>query len=182
MAQAKLCQGIIVMRQNENALQVIERVKAKMRQIEPGLPVGIRSVPIYDRSQLIYASIDTLKTTLIEVIFTIAIVIFVFLRHFPSAVIPIVTIPITILIAAVPFHALGMTTNIMSLGGVIIAIGTLVDAAIIVVEQTHKRLEQWEESGSLGNGRDVILQAVKEVGGPSFFTLLVIAVSFLPVS
>ncbi len=136
--------GIIVMRQNENALQVIERVKAKIHDIEPGLPSGVQLVPVYDRSNLIYASIATLKSTIIEVILTVAVVIFIFLRHFPSAIIPILTIPIAILISFIPFRASGITANIMSLGGIAIAIGALVDAAIVVVEQT-------KETGAVGS-------------------------------
>ena len=173
--------GIIVMRQGENALEVIDRVKAKLKQIEPGLPSGVKVVPIYDRSDLIRRSIDNLKWTLIEVIVTVAIVILVFLWHFPSAAIPIITIPIAVLISFIPFRMLGITSNIMSLGGIAIAIGALVDAAIVVVEQTHKKLEEWGRSDRKRDYRDVVIEAVKEVGGPSFFALLVIAVSFLPI-
>ena len=116
-----------------------------------------------------------------EVILTVSIVILVFLRHPPSAFIPIITIPVAVLLAFIPFRMLGLTANIMSLGGIAIAIGALVDAAIVVVEQTHKRLEQWEREGRPGEERDVIVGAVKQVAGPSFFALLVIAVAFLPV-
>jgi copper/silver efflux system protein len=173
--------GIVVMRHGENALEVIDRVKARIKQIEPGLPKGMRIVPIYDRSDLIHRSIDNLKFTLIEVIITVAIVILIFLWHVPSASIPIITIPITVLISFIPFRMLGLTANIMSLGGIAIAIGAMVDAAIVVVEQTHKKLEQWEQQGRPGSFRDVVIAAVKEVGGPSFYALLVIAVSFLPI-
>jgi copper/silver efflux system protein len=173
--------GIVIMRQGGNALDVIERVQAKIRQIEPGLPDGVRLVPVYDRSQLIKESISNLKSTIAEEILTVAFVIFLFLRHIPSAAIPMVTIPIAILLSFVPFRALGMTANIMSLGGMAIAIGALVDAAIVVVEQTHNKLEQWEREGRQGNERDVIIEAIKEVAGPCFFAVLVIAVSFLPV-
>jgi Cu(I)/Ag(I) efflux system membrane protein CusA/SilA len=151
--------GIVIMRQGENALDVIDRVKARLKQIEPGLPEGVRVVPVYDRSDLIRRAIGNLRTTLIEVVITVALVILLFL----------------------PFRALGITANIMSLGGIAIAIGALVDAAIVVVEQTHKKLEEWQKGGGQGEYRDVIVAAVKEVGGPSFFALLVIAVSFLPV-
>jgi Cu(I)/Ag(I) efflux system membrane protein CusA/SilA len=173
--------GIVVMRQGENALDVIERVKAKIRQIEPGLPGGVKVVPVYDRSQLINNSIDTLKFTVIEVIATVSLIVLLFLWHIPSAIIPMITIPVAVLIAFIPFRAMGITANIMSLGGIAIAIGAMVDAAIVVVEQAHKKLEAWEASGRPGDYREVVIQAVKEVGGPSFFALLVIAVSFLPV-
>ena len=173
--------GIVIMRQGENALDVIERVKAKIREIEPGLPAGMKVVPIYDRSELIQRSIDNLKSTLIEIMITVAFVILLFLWHIPSAMIPVITIPIAVLISFIPFRMLGVTANIMSLGGIAIAVGALVDAAIVVVEQTHKKLEIWQRSDRREDYRGVIIGAVKEVGGPSFFALLVIAVSFLPV-
>ena len=173
--------GIVVMRQGENALQVIERVNAKLKEIEPGLPSGVKVVPIYDRSELIRRSIDNLTSTLIEVLCTVAVVILLFLWHVPSAAIPLITIPIAVLLSFIPFRMMGITANIMSLGGIAIAIGALVDAAIVVVEQTHKKLEEWERSDRTQDYRDVVLGAVKQVGGPSFFALLVIAVSFLPV-
>ena len=173
--------GIIVMRQGENALEVIDRVKAKIREVEPGLPEGVRIVPIYDRSELIRHSIDTLKTTVIEVIVTVSLIVLLFLWHIPSALIPMITIPVAVLVAFIPFRALGVTANIMSLGGIAIAIGAMVDAAIVVVEQAHKKLEVWEAEGRRGDYREVVIDAVKEVGGPSFFALLVIAVSFIPV-
>lgn len=173
--------GIIVMRQGENALDVIGRVKEKIRQIEPGLPEGVKMVPVYDRSQLIHHSIGTLKTTVIEVILTVCVVVLLFLWHVPSAIIPMMTIPIAVLIAFIPFRNMGITANIMSLGGIAIAIGTMVDAAIVVVEQAHKKLEDWEAGGRRGDYREIIVEAVKQVAGPSFFALLVIAVSFIPV-
>ena len=173
--------GIVVMRQGENALAVIERVKAKLREIQPGLPKGVKIVTAYDRSDLIERSIDTLKRTLTEELIVVSLVILVFLWHIPSAVIPIVTIPIAILISFLPMYGMGITSNIMSLGGIAIAIGAMVDAAIVVVEQTHKKLEEWERDGRRADYKDVVISAVKEVGGPSFFALLVIAVSFLPV-
>src|SRR5215469_1864863 len=180
-AAGEAVSGIIVMRHGENALEVINRVKAKMRQLEPGLPEGVRIVPIYDRSDLIRRSIANLRSTLVQVIVIVVLVIFLFLWHVPSALIPVITIPLTVLISFLPFRALGVTANIMSLGGIAIAIGALVDAAIVVVEQTHKRLEEWQRNRSLEDCRTVVLEAVKEVAGPSFFALLVIAVSFLPV-
>jgi Cu(I)/Ag(I) efflux system membrane protein CusA/SilA len=179
--RGEVVSGIVVMRQQQNALDVIDRVKAKLREIEPGLPEGVRIVTAYDRSDLIRRAIDTLSWTIVEVILTISIVILLFLWHIPSAIIPIVTIPLAVLISFVPFGAMGLTANIMSLGGIAIAIGALDDAAIVVVEQTHKKLERWERSGRVGDYRAVVQQAITEVAGPSFFSLLVIGVSFLPV-
>jgi Cu(I)/Ag(I) efflux system membrane protein CusA/SilA len=173
--------GIVIMRHGQNALDVIERVKAKIKEIEPGLPSGVKIVPIYDRSDLILRSIDNLKSTVTEVLITVALVVFLFLWHIPSALIPVITLPIVILLSFIPFRMLGVTANIMSLGGIAIAIGAMVDAAIVVVEQTHKGLEQWDESGRREDYRSVVIRAVKQVAGPSFFALLVIAVSFLPV-
>jgi Cu(I)/Ag(I) efflux system membrane protein CusA/SilA len=173
--------GIVIMRHGQNALDVIERVKGKIREIEPGLPSGVKIVPIYDRSDLILRSIDNLKSTVTEVLITVAFVVFLFLWHIPSALIPVITLPIVILLSFIPFRMLGVTANIMSLGGIAIAIGAMVDAAIVVVEQTHKGLEQWDQSGRQEDYRSVVLRAVKQVAGPSFFALLVIAVAFLPV-
>ena len=173
--------GIVVMRQGQNALDVIERVKAKLSQIEPGLPAGVSVVPVYDRSELILRAIANLKTTLLEVVITVSLVILLFLWHIPSALIPIITIPVTVLLAFIPFRWMGVSANIMSLAGIAIAIGAMVDAAIVVVEQTHKKLEEWERNGRREDYRVVVIQAVKQVAGPSFFSLLVIAVAFLPV-
>jgi copper/silver efflux system protein len=173
--------GIVIMRQGENALAVIDRLKAKLKEIEPGLPAGVKVVPVYDRSDLILRSIDNLKHTLIEELIIVALVILIFLWHFPSALIPVLTIPISILLAFIPMRLMGLTSNIMSLGGIAIAVGAMVDAAIVVVEQTHKKLEEWERTGRKEDYHRVVINAVKEVGGPSFFALLVIAVSFLPV-
>lgn len=173
--------GIVIMRQGENARAVIERVEAKLREIEPGLPAGAKVVPIYDRSALIERAVGTLRVTVIEVMVTVAAVILLFLWHVPSAIIPIITIPLAVLISFIPFRALGVTANIMSLGGIALAVGALVDAAIVVVEQTHKKLEEWSRSDRAEPYQQVILRAVKEVARPSFFALLVIAVSFVPV-
>jgi Cu(I)/Ag(I) efflux system membrane protein CusA/SilA len=179
--KGEVVSGIVVMRQGENALRVIERVKAKLKEIAPGLPKDVKLVTAYDRSELILASIDNLKHTLLEELLVVAIVILIFLWHVPSAVIPILTIPIAVTIAFVPMRLMGMSSNIMSLGGIAIAIGAMVDASIVVVEQTHKKLEGASPSWTAGDYRRAIVDAVKEVGGPSFFALLVIAVSFLPV-
>jgi len=173
--------GIVVMRQGQNALDVIDAVKHKLDEIAPGLPAGVRIVTGYDRSDLIHRSVDNLTRTIIEVVLTLCVVILLFLWHVPSAIIPIVTIPLAVLISFVPFEAMGLTANIMSLGGIAIAIGALGDAAIVVVEQTHKRLEEWERLGRPGDHRPLMQKAIAQVAGPSFFTLLVIGVSFLPV-
>ncbi|MBZ5648390.1 MAG: efflux RND transporter permease subunit [Acidobacteriia bacterium] len=173
--------AVVIMRFGENAQKVIERVKAKISEIEPTLPKGLKIVPTYDRSDLIDRSVDNLKHTLIEELLIVSLVILIFLWHFPSAIIPIVTIPITIILAFIPIQMSGMTANIMSLGGIAVAIGAMVDAAVVVVEQTHKKLEHWNAEGRPGDYHKVVISAVKEVGGPSFFALLVIAVAFLPV-
>ena len=173
--------GIVVMRQGENALQVIERVKQKLHDIEGGLPPGVKVVSAYDRSELILRSIETLKHTLTEELIIVAIVIMIFLWHIPSATIPIITVPVAVIISFIPMKMMGLTSNIMSLGGIAIAVGAMVDAAIVVVEQTHKKLEEWERTGRKQDYHRVVIDAVKEVGGPSFFALLVIAVAFLPV-
>jgi Cu(I)/Ag(I) efflux system membrane protein CusA/SilA len=124
---------------------------------------------------------DNLKSTLIQVMLTVGAIVLLFLWHIPSSLIPLITIPVAVVLSFIPFRLMGITANIMSLGGIAIAIGALVDASIVVVEQTHKSLEQWEADGRRGDSRDVIVRAVKLVAGPSFFALLVIAVSFLPV-
>ena len=173
--------GIVVMRQGENAVDVIDRVKERIRQIEPGLPSGMEIVPIYDRSALIRRAISNVSETLVEVVLTVVFIVLLFLWHVPSALIPLITIPVAVLVAFIPFSALGITANIMSLGGIAIAMGELVDAAIVVVEQTHKKLEQAQRDGSTRDYHAVVLEAVREVAPASFFALLVIAVSFLPV-
>jgi Cu(I)/Ag(I) efflux system membrane protein CusA/SilA len=173
--------AIVIMRYGENALKVIERVRAKLEDMKPSLPPGVEIVTTYDRAELIERAIETLKGTLTEELIIVSLVILIFLWHIPSAIIPILTIPITIIIAFIPMYGMNITANIMSLGGIAIAIGAMVDAAIVVVEQTHKKLEYWNAEGRPGNYRDVVISAVKEVGGPSFFALLVIAVSFIPI-
>ena len=173
--------GIIVMRSGENALDVIDRVKARMKEIEANLPDGVKIVPIYDRSQLIHRSISNTEETILEVVVTLTLIIIVFLWHFPSASIPLVTMPAAVLIAFIPFRLTGASVNIMSLAGVAIAFGELIDASIVVAEQVQKKLEQWDKMGRPGRPSDVILRAIKEVARPTFFALLVIAVSFLPI-
>ena len=173
--------GIVIMRSGENALDVISRVKARIKELESSLPSGVKIVPIYDRSELIHRTISSVDETILEVVVTLVLIILVFLWHFPSASIPLVTMPAAVLISFIPLRMMGISVNVMSLAGVAIAFGELIDASIVVVEQTHKKLEQWEKNGSHGKHRDVVLAAVKEVAGPTFFALLVIAISFLPV-
>jgi Cu(I)/Ag(I) efflux system membrane protein CusA/SilA len=173
--------GIVIMRSGENALEVIDRVKARLKEIEAGLPQGVKVVPIYDRSQLIHRTISSAGETVVEVVATVVLIILVFLWHFPSAAIPLVTMPAAVLLSFIPLRMMGVSVNVMSLAGVAIAFGELIDASIVVVEQTHKKLEQWEKDGRPGKHRDIVLAAVKEVAGPTFFALLVIAISFLPV-
>jgi len=173
--------GTVVVRYGQNVRDVIERVKGKLTDLKSSLPPGVEVVTTYDRSDLIDRSIDTLRHTLIEELVIVSVVILIFLWHVPSAIIPIITIPIAVTLAFVPMHAMGLTANIMSLGGIAIAIGAMVDAAIVVVEQTHKKLEHWEAEGRPGPAAQVVIGAVKEVGGPSFFSLLVIAVAFMPI-
>lgn len=173
--------GIVVVRFGQNVSDVIERVKAKIKEVQPSLPEGVEVVVTYDRSDLINRAIDTLKHTLIEELIIVSIVILIFLWHFPSAIIPIITIPIAVILAFIPMYGTGISSNIMSLGGIAIAIGAMVDAAIVVVEQTHKKLEHWEATGRQGSSARVVIDAVKEVGAPSFFSLLVIAISFMPI-
>jgi Cu(I)/Ag(I) efflux system membrane protein CusA/SilA len=179
--KGEVVSGIIVMRSGENALAVIDRVKRKIADVTPALPAGVKIVPVYDRSEFIHRAIDNTKSTIFQVIVTVVLIILVFLWHFPSAVIPIVTMPVVVLASFIPFRYLGINANIMSLAGVAIAFSELVDASIVVVEQTHKKLELWERGGRRGDYRAVIIAAVKEVAGPTFFALLVIAISFLPV-
>ena len=173
--------GIVVMRSGENALEVIDRVKAKFKEIEPGLPPGVKVVPVYDRSALIHRTISNTQQTILEVVVTVVLIILVFLWHFPSAAIPLVTMPAAVLLSFIPCRMLGISVNVMSLAGIAIAFGELIDASIIVVEQTHKRLEQWQSSGDARDSREVVLSAVKEVARPTFFCLLIIAISFLPI-
>ena len=173
--------GIVVMRSGENALEVIGRVKDRLKEIQSSLPAGLEIVPIYDRSELIHRTISSAQVTILEVIVTVVLIILVFLWHFPSAAVPLVTMPAAVLLSFIPLRLLGISVNVMSLAGIAIAFGELIDASIVVVEQTHKKLEQWQRNGSPGSHRDVVLSAVKEVAGPTFFVLLVIAISFLPV-
>ena len=177
--------GIVVMRYGENALDVIDGVKKKLEQIKSLLPQGVRVVPTYDRSELINRSISTLREKLIEECVVVALVCLVFLWHVRSALVAIITLPIAILASFVPMFYSHLTSNIMSLGGIAIAIGAMIDAAIIMVENAHKSLEYFrEQHGREPDNRErieVIIAAAKTVGRPLFFSLLVITVSFLPV-
>jgi Cu(I)/Ag(I) efflux system membrane protein CusA/SilA len=173
--------GVVVMRHGENALAVIERVKAALEELRPTLPEGVEIVSTYDRSRLIRRSIETLLHALREELVIVSAMILLFLWHFPSAIIPIVTIPVAVLLAFVPLYGMGLTSNVMSLAGIAISIGVLVDGAIVEVENAYKRLEQWVRGGRRGDFHAVRLQALKEVGPSVFFSLLVIAVAFLPV-
>src|SRR2546427_157385 len=177
--------GIVVMRYGENALRVIDGVNKKLEEIKSSLPEGVEVITAYDRSQLIKRSIATLREKLIEESIVVALVCLVFLWHIRSALVAIITMPIAIILSFLPMFQLSLTSNIMSLGGIAIAIGAMVDSAIIMVENAHKFLEHFREE----KGRDptnaerieVIIAAAKSVGRPLFFALLVITVSFIPV-
>lgn len=173
--------GVIIMRQGENALNVINRVKQKIEELKPSLPSGVRFVSVYDRSGLIERAIETLKHELKLEMIIVSLVILLFLWHIPSATVPILTIPISVFLAFIPLYFFGLTTNIMSLAGIAISIGVLVDGAIVEVENAYKKLELWNSGGRKGDFHLIRLNALKEVGPSVFFSLLVIAVSFLPI-
>jgi len=173
--------GIVIMRYGENALNVIGRIKARLEEIKPSLPAGVEIVTTYDRSELINRSVETMKDQLIEEMIIVSLVIMIFLWHFPSAFVPIVTIPIAVLLSFIPMYGMKLTSNIMSLSGIAISIGVLVDGAIVEVENAYKKLQLWEAGGRKGDYREILLSAIKEVGPSVFFSLLVIAVAFLPV-
>lgn len=171
--------GIVIMRYGENALTVIDAVKARLREIQTSLPQGVQIVPTYDRSELIKASVSTLRRTLIEEMIVVSCVIFLFLLHARSALIPILTLPLGVLLAFIPMFYQNLTANIMSLGGIAVAIGAMVDASIIIIENIHKRLAESDEPST--SRTDAIIAAMQEVGPSIFFSLLVITISFLPV-
>jgi len=173
--------GIVVVRFGVNSYDVIQRVKEKVKEISPALPQGVKIVTTYDRSDLIERSIANLKEKLIEESIIVSLVIILFLCHFRSALVPILTLPIAILLSFVGMYYINLGSNIMSLGGIAIAIGAMVDAAIIMVENAHTRLEEWERDGKLIDRTELLIQAAKEVGRPLFFSLLIITVSFLPI-
>ncbi len=170
--------GIALQRFGENALDVIENVKGKIAEIGKGLPDGISIQSVYDRSELIFRAIDNLKHTLLEESIVVAIVCFVFLLHVRSALVAIIMLPIGVLIAMIVMQLLGVSSNIMSLGGIAIAIGAMIDAAIVMIENAHKHLERAPEGKSRAQ---VIIDAAVEVGPALFFSLLIVTVSFLPV-
>ncbi|MBC8277043.1 MAG: efflux RND transporter permease subunit, partial [FCB group bacterium] len=170
--------GIVVMRYGENALAVIDGVKDKLADLQSGLPEGVEIVTAYDRSDLIHRAIDTLKEKLIEEIIVVALIIIIFLLHFPSAMVALFTLPAGVLISFLIMKTLGINANIMSLGGIAIAIGVMVDASVVMVENAHKHLERGSDTH---NRVELITEAAKEVGPALFFSLLIITVSFLPV-
>lgn len=173
--------GIVVMRYGENAYAVIERVKETLDRIQSSLPEGTELIITYDRAKLIGRSIDTLAKKLTEEMLVVALIIFIFLWHFRSSLVPILTLPIAVIMSFIPMYYLGFSANIMSLGGIAIAIGAMVDASIIIIENAHKAMEKWQASGKKEPLSTVLLHACQEVGRPIFFSLLVIAVSFMPI-
>jgi Cu(I)/Ag(I) efflux system membrane protein CusA/SilA len=173
--------GIVVVRFGVNSYDVIQRVKEKIKEVSPSLPKGVKILTTYDRSELIERSIATLTEKLIEESLIVSLVIILFLFHFRSALVPILTLPLAILLSFVGMHYINLGSNIMSLGGIAIAIGAMVDAAIIMVENAHTRLEEWEREGKPISRTEILIQAAKEVGRPLFFSLLIITISFLPI-
>lgn len=173
--------GIVVMRPGANALDVIHNVKARLENVKQGLPPGVELKTVYDRSQLIEGSVDYLKDKLIEESLMVALVTFLFLLHARSAFVAIITIPLGILAAFIVMNAQGITANIMSLGGIAIAIGAMVDASIVMVENAHRKLSDMGADASKEEKRKALVQAAKEVGPGLFFSLLIITVSFFPV-
>jgi len=170
--------GTIVMRYGENAEQVISRVRKKLDELKPTFPPGIEVRTVYDRSALITRAVETLRHTLMEEAIVVSLVIFIFLLHLRSTLVPVLSLPVAVALAFVPMHLLGINSNIMSLGGIAIAIGAMVDAAIVLVENAHKHLE----TAPPGADRTrVVIAAAKEVGPPIFFSLLIITVAFLPI-
>ena len=176
--EGEVASGIVVQRYGANALNVIRAVKARIGEIAASLPAGVSLLPVYDRSQLIERAIGTLKSTLLEESVIVALVCFLFLMHARSALVAIITLPVGILIAFIAMQALGIGSNIMSLGGIAIAIGAMVDAAIVMIENAHKHLER---AGPDEPRLKVLIAAAVEVGPALFFSLLVITVSFIPI-
>ena len=178
--EGEVVSGIAMARYGQNALEVIANLKEKIAEIGPGLPPGVTVQTVYDRSELIHRAIDTLKRTLLEESLIVAAVCVVFLLHMRSALVAILMLPVGILISFIAMRLLGMSSNLMSLGGIAIAIGAMIDAAIVMIENAHKHLEKLETAES-GQRAHAILTACKEVGPALFFSLLIITVSFLPV-
>ncbi|MFC7781246.1 efflux RND transporter permease subunit [Legionella taurinensis] len=179
--QGEAVGGIVIMRFGEDVLQVIGRIKEKLKELATAIPEGIKMVTVYDRSNLIQEAISTANWNLIEELAVVGLLIIVFLGHFRSALIPIITLPLAILISFIPIYFLHIGLNIMSIGGIIVAVGDMVDAAIIMVDNAHKRLADWEAKGSPGDRTQVLIDSAKEVGPAIFSSLLVIAISFMPV-
>jgi Cu(I)/Ag(I) efflux system membrane protein CusA/SilA len=171
--------GIVVMRYGENALDVINRLKKNIEDVKPSLPEGVKIVTTYDRADLIERAIAVLKESLLEEMTVVALIIVLLLWHWQSALVPIFLLPVAVLISFIPMYYMGLTSNIMSLGGIAIAIGAMVDAAIVLVENAHKKLEGWQ--GAPMERERTIIAALQEVGRPIFFSLLVITVSFFPI-
>ena len=179
--EGEVVSGIVMARYGENALEVIGNLKEKITEVSAGLPDGVSIEPVYDRSELIYRAIETLKRTLIEESLIVAAVCFVFLLHARSALVAILMLPIGVLIAFIAMRLLGMNSNLMSLGGIAIAIGAMIDGAIVMIENAHKHLERLPARHSRAERAAAMIEACKEVGPALFFTLLIITVSFLPV-
>ncbi|HHI9467122.1 TPA: efflux RND transporter permease subunit [Legionella anisa] len=179
--QGETVGGIVIMRFGEDVLEVLNRIKTKLKELASAIPEGIKIMPVYDRSNLIREAISTANWNLIEELIVVGLLIIVFLGHFRSALIPIITLPLAILISFIPIYFFNIGLNIMSIGGIIVAIGDMVDAAIIMVDNAHKRLADWEASGSQGDRTRVLIDSAKEVGPAIFASLLVIAISFMPV-
>jgi copper/silver efflux system protein len=176
--EGEVASGIAIQRYGANTLDVIDAVKKNLETLAVSLPDGVKIVPVYDRSDLIHRAIETLSGTLIEESIIVALICFLFLLHARSALVAIISLPIGILMAFAAMNALGIGSNIMSLGGIAIAIGAMIDAAIVMVENAHKRLEQ----ATPGVPRtEVLIRAAQEVGPALFFSLLIITVSFLPI-
>src|SRR5262249_1220350 len=176
--EGEVVSGIALQRFGENALSVIRNVKARLAEVASSLPQGVTIEPVYDRSDLIYRAIDTLKRTLIEESLIVALVCVVFLLHVRSALVAIVTLPLAVLIAYLGMNLLGLSSNFMSLGGMAIAMGAMVDAAIVMIENAHKRLERAPPDRPRVQ---ILIDAAIEVGPALFFSLLIITVSFLPI-
>ncbi|ACV37781.1 hypothetical protein CAP2UW1_4654 (plasmid) [Candidatus Accumulibacter phosphatis clade IIA str. UW-1] len=179
--EGEVVSGIAMARYGANALEVIHNLKAKIDEIGGGLPAGVTVETVYDRSELIHRAIDTLKRTLIEEAVIVALVCIVFLMHVRSALVAILMLPVGVLIAFIAMRSLGLNSNLMSLGGIAIAIGAMIDAAIVMIENAHKHLERLPEGHTTAERADAMLAACKEVGPALFFSLLIITVSFLPV-
>ncbi len=178
--------GVIVMRSGKNALETIAAVKTKLRELQAGLPKGVEIVPVYDRSGLIERAVENLGHKLLEEFLVVAVVCFIFLFHLRSAFVAIVSLPLGILAAFIVMHYQGVNANIMSLGGIAIAIGAMVDAAVVMIENAHKHLEHWNHAhpGETLDGEarwQVIGDSAAEVGPALFFSLLIITLSFVPV-